>query len=94
MRSSPLFQTLRPWILVLMSSIFKAEASLWTCEFMERYAEKLPVSISSAPQVVFCGFAEYERLVEATGKLDWCIQFMMLLGGDAGLRCGEITALE
>jgi integrase len=35
-----------------------------------------------------------ERLVEAAGKLDWRIQAMVLLGGDAGLRSGEILALE
>lgn len=37
---------------------------------------------------------EYERLVEAAGKLDLRLQLFILLGGDAGLRCGEIIALE
>jgi integrase len=36
---------------------------------------------------------EYERLVEAT-KTDGQAQLVVLLGGEAGLRCGEIMALE
>jgi integrase len=37
---------------------------------------------------------EYERLVEAARKLDPRIELFVLLGGDGGLRCGEIIALE
>jgi integrase len=42
----------------------------------------------------FYDFEEYERLVEAASKLDWRIQAMVLLGGDAGPRSGEILVLE
>ena len=41
----------------------------------------------------FYGFDEYERLVaEARSELQ--THLAVLLGGDAGLRCGEIMALE
>jgi integrase len=60
--------------------------------------DKLPVTIkllkAPKPTMSFYDFEEYERLVEAASKLDWRIQAMVLLGGDAGLRSGEILALE
>lgn len=37
---------------------------------------------------------EYRRLVEAASKLDARIEVMVLLGGDAGLRRGEMMALR
>ena len=60
--------------------------------------DKMPVTIellkAPKPTMSFYEFEEYERLVEAASKLDWRIQAMVLLGGDAGLRSGEILALE
>jgi integrase len=60
--------------------------------------DKMPATIkllkAPKPTMAFYDFAEYERLVEAAGTLDWRIQAMALLGGDAGLRSGEIIALE
>jgi integrase len=50
----------------------------------------LPVPKSSA---AFHDFDEYERLVEAA-KEDANAYVIVLLGGEAGLRCGEIMALE
>jgi integrase len=42
----------------------------------------------------FHDFQEYERLVEAASVLGWREKLTVLLGGEAGLRRGEITALE
>ncbi len=60
--------------------------------------DKLPVTIkllkAQKPTRSFYDFEEYERLVEAASNLDWRIQAMVPLGGDAGLRSGEILALE
>ncbi|HEY8075114.1 MAG TPA: site-specific integrase, partial [Labilithrix sp.] len=42
----------------------------------------------------FYDFDEYERLVEAARKIDRGILVTVLLGGDAGLRRGEILALR
>ncbi len=45
-------------------------------------------------EVAFYEPEEYERLVDAARAVDTRIELMVLLGGDAGLRCGEIMALE
>jgi integrase len=42
----------------------------------------------------FYDFEPYERLVAAARELDHRIYLIVLLGGDAGLRRGEILALE
>jgi integrase len=42
----------------------------------------------------FYEFEEYEHLVEAAGKVDTRTLVAVLLGGDAGLRRGEIVALR
>jgi integrase len=45
------------------------------------------------PSVGFYDFEEYERLVEAAGA-ERNAYLIVLLGGEAGLRCGEMIALE
>jgi integrase len=47
-----------------------------------------------APEMEFYDFGEYARLVEAAEKINGRILVAVLLGGDAGLRSGEMTALE
>ena len=42
----------------------------------------------------FYEFEEYERLIEAAAKIDTPTLVAILLGGDAGLRRGEIVALR
>jgi integrase len=42
----------------------------------------------------FWDFEEYQRLVDAAAGLDSSTYVAVLLGGDAGLRAGEIRALE
>ena len=42
----------------------------------------------------FYDFDAYERLVDAAKALDGHADFIVLLGGEARLRCGEIIALE
>ncbi len=49
---------------------------------------------TSGHGVGFYDFSDYDRLVEAAHVLDPRIEAMVLLGGDAGLRRGEIMALE
>jgi integrase len=46
------------------------------------------------PSAGFYDFDEYTRLIEAAKSLDRSTHLIVLLGGDAGLRCGEIMALE
>jgi integrase len=42
----------------------------------------------------FYDFDEYERLIEAAKTLDPLAHVIVLLGGEAGLRCGEMIGLE
>ena len=51
----------------------------------------LPIPRSSAG---FYDFDEYERLVDAALADDRIAYLVVLLGGEAGLRCGEMMALE
>jgi integrase len=59
--------------------------------------DKMPCTIRllpiPKPSAGFHDFDEYERLVEAS-KSDRAAYLVVLLGGEAGLRCGEIMALE
>ncbi len=60
--------------------------------------EKLPAKITllrvdeKAPD--FYGFEDYERLLTAAKAIDTRTTLVVLLGGDAGLRRGEMIALE
>jgi len=60
--------------------------------------ERLPCRIrplkAVKPEMRFLDFADYRRLADAAHALDPRIEIMVLLGGDAGLRRGEILALE
>jgi integrase len=42
----------------------------------------------------FYDFDEYDRLVEVAAKVDPRVHLLVLLGGDAGLRPGEVRALH
>ena len=59
--------------------------------------ERVPCAIKllATPKATasFYDFEEYERLVEAA-ETDPLAYLVALLGGEAGLRCGEIMALE
>ena len=60
--------------------------------------EKMPCAIRllavPTPSMAFHDFDDYERLVEAAARLEPDTSLIVLLGGDAGLRLGEILALE
>ena len=60
--------------------------------------ERMPCSVKLLPatkgKTKFFDFDEYERLVEAARLLDSRTHLIVLLGGDAGMRCGEMIALE
>jgi integrase len=46
------------------------------------------------PSAGFYDFDDYERLVDAAHRDDKNAHLIVLLGGEAGLRCGEMMALE
>ena len=60
--------------------------------------ESLPCTIkllkTPKPTMAFHDFGDYERLVKAAQVVDANAQLIVLLGGEAGLRCGEMMALE
>ena len=60
--------------------------------------ERVPCSIKllRAPKSVaaFHDFSDFEKLVEAAKDDGATAKLIVLLGGEAGLRCGEIMALE
>jgi integrase len=49
---------------------------------------------TSAGSIDFYDFDEYERLVTSAKRIDATAHLVVLLGGDAGLRAGEMRALE
>jgi len=59
--------------------------------------DRMPCAITLLPvpktSMSFYDFDEYERLV-STSALDATTHLIVLLGGEAGLRCGEMIALE
>jgi integrase len=60
--------------------------------------DRLPCTVTLLPvpkgSTDFYDFDEFERLVEAAQLLDPRTHLIILLGGEAGLRCGEMVALE
>jgi len=60
--------------------------------------EQLPCSIRLLPvarrDAVFHDFDAYEKLLDASRAIDWRTYLIALLGGEGGLRVGEIVALE
>lgn len=60
--------------------------------------ERMPCTIRllsvPKPAQTFYDFGEYERLVDEAHAIDREAHLIVLLGGEAGLRCGEIIALE
>lgn len=61
--------------------------------------EQMPCTVrllhaAQAGEMAFHDFDEYERLIEGARHVDARAHLIVLLGGDAGLRCGEVMALE
>ena len=60
--------------------------------------DQLPCSIRllsiARREASFHDFEAYERLLEASQAIDWRTYVIALLGGEGGLRVGEIVALE
>ena len=60
--------------------------------------ETLPCTVrqikTPRPAVAFHDFGDYECLVRSAREIDGNTYLIVLLGGEAGLRCGEMMALE
>ena len=78
-------------VLSVLSILLKKAVEWEVIERMPCTVKLLPVSKGST---AFYDFDEFERLVEAARDLDPRTHLIILLGGEAGLRCGEMIALE
>jgi integrase len=78
-------------VLVTLSTMLKAAKEWGVIAALPCTIKLLKTTISS---VAFYEQPDYERLVQAARALDPRIELLVLLGGDAGLRRGEILGLD
>ncbi|GMR23453.1 MAG: tyrosine-type recombinase/integrase [Acidobacteriota bacterium] len=78
-------------VLTVLSKLMKVAVEWGVIETVPCIIKLLPVALAEAD---FHDFEEYERLVDAAKRTDPNTHLIVLLGGDAGLRCGEMMALE
>jgi integrase len=78
-------------VLTVLNMLLKKAVEWEIIDRMPCTIRLLPVPKSSAR---FHDFADYERLVTASRELGELSEVIVLLGGEGGLRCGEIAALE
>jgi integrase len=78
-------------VLAVLSVMLKKAVEWEVIERMPCTIKLLPVTKGSTK---FHDFDEFEKLVETAGLLDPRTHLIVLLGGEAGLRCGEMMALE
>lgn len=78
-------------VLTVLSMMLKKAVEWEVMDQTRCVIRLLPTPKSSA---AFHDFDDYERLVEAARASDVRSHLIVLLGGEAGLRCGEIMALR
>ena len=78
-------------VLTVLSMLFKKAVEWKEIDRVPCAVKLLKVTSKEAP---FHDFDEYTNLLEAAESIDRQTLITVLLGGDAGLRCGEIMALE
>lgn len=78
-------------IVGLLLHMHKTAARWKICPLRDIFHDRLK---EKAPEIEFYEFEEYERLVTAADAASPEARIVVLLGGDAGLRRGEIIALE
>ena len=79
-------------VLTVLNVLLKAAVEWEIIDEMPCVIKLLPVPKSSS--ATFHDFADYERLVEQAHRVDSQTYVAVLLGGDAGMRCGEMLALQ
>jgi integrase len=78
-------------VLGVLSVLLKKAVEWEVLERMPCVIRLLPIP---KPSARFHDFGAYEQLVSAAEEMDPRAHLIVLLGGEAGLRCGEIAALE
>ena len=79
-------------VLALLSVLLKKAVEWNAIDRMPCTIRLLPIPRTSTAR--FHDFDQYERLVEEARTIDPITELIVLLGGEAGLRCGEMFALE
>ncbi len=79
-------------VLVVLSVMLKKAVEWNVIDQMPCTIRLLPVPKTTTAS--FHDFDQYERLVASARAVDPISELIVLLGGEAGLRCGEIVALE
>ena len=77
-------------VLTVLSILLKKATEWGVIDRMPGAVKLLPIP---KPSAGFYDFDEYERLVDGA-KVDPNAYLIVLLGGEAGLRCGEMIGLE
>ncbi len=78
-------------VLTVLNTLLKVAAE-W--DVIEQVPCTIRLLKTTHYEAAFHDFDEYERLAEAAKVVDARAHLVVLLGGDAGLRCGEMMALE
>ena len=78
-------------VLTVLNVLLKTAVEWDAIDQMPCTIRLMPVPPTSA---TFHDFDVYERLVDTARGTDWQTYLIVVLGGDAGLRCGEMLALE
>jgi integrase len=78
-------------ILAVLSILLKKAVEWDVIERMPCRIKLLPIEKGAA---AFHDFDDYERVVQVARAIDQRTYLIVLLGGEAGLRCGEMIALE
>jgi integrase len=78
-------------VLTVLNVLLKKAVEWGVIDRMPCTIRLLSIPKSSAG---FYDFDEYERLVDAASTISSTAYLLVLLGGEAGLRCGEMMALE
>lgn len=78
-------------VLTVLNKLLKTAVEWDVLDRMPCAIRLLPLPKSSA---AFHDFDDYERLVAAAASSEPNAHLVVLLGGEAGLRCGEVMALE
>ena len=78
-------------VLTVLGVLLKKAVEWDVIDRMPGTIRLLPIPKTSAS---FHDFDDYERLVATARRSDWQTYLIVLLGGEAGLRCGEMLALE
>lgn len=78
-------------VLTVLSTLLKKAVEWNVIERMPCTIRLLPIPRSTA---TFHDFDAYERLITSARTIDRIAELIVLLGGEAGLRCGEMIALE